>query len=112
MPCASLSNFFNLATATARVSARLSGPSWAAAILRCLAMALSDEAPELAGGPVDGAGSGHRAGQAAREELSRAARRFQFSTLDDDASTACHDLRPALVDMSLVWRVADRIVHH
>src|SRR6266513_591041 len=113
MLCASLSRFFNLETAAARECALLSAPSWAAAILRCLAMALSDEVSETARGPVDRAGgSGHRAGQPARQILSRSAGRLQFAALDDDASTTCHDLWPALVDMTFVGRVPDSIMQH
>src|ERR1700694_2467039 len=112
MPCASFSRFFILETATERESALLSGPSWAEAIFRCLAMVLSDQFPELAGGSVDRAGGGHRAGRAAREELSGAARRLQFACFHDDPSAAGHDLRPAPVYVPLVGRVADGIVHH
>jgi len=42
MACASCSSFFSLETAAARESALWSGPSWAAAILRFLAI---DELP-------------------------------------------------------------------
>src|SRR6185436_2040101 len=109
MPWASLSRFVNRPTATARESSRFSGPSWAAAILRCLAM---DEFPELTRRTVDGVSRGERAGLAARDELSRAARDLEFAALDHDAPAARDELGPARVDVSLVGRVADRVVHH
>src|SRR6185295_13990128 len=114
MPWASFKRFFSLETALDRLSERCKGPSCAAAVLRCLAMALSNEFPELAGGPVDFSrrGSGHRPGDATREELSGAARHLQCTAFDDDAPATGHDLRPALVDVPLVGRVADRVVHH
>src|SRR5260221_1117759 len=111
---ASFSKFFSLVTATARESALWTGPSGAGAIFRFPAMVLSNELSELAGGAVDfsARGGSHRPGHAAREKLSRAARRIQFAAFHDDAPAAHDDLRPALVDMPLVRRVADRIVHH
>src|SRR5688500_13411000 len=115
MACASCKSFFNLETAEARESALWSGPSWAAAILRCLAMGLSDEFSEHAGGTIHRAGRGlcgERPGHAAREVLARSALDFQLIVFNDKATTAEHRLRPALVDVALVRRVADGVVHH
>src|SRR2546423_2156908 len=112
MPRASFNKFLNLETAVARESALLSGPSWAAAILRCLAMALSDEFSQLACRAVDGVRGSHGARLAARENLPRAARRLQLAALHHDAPAARHQLRPALVDMALVGRGAGRVLHH
>src|ERR1043165_6965651 len=64
---ASLKSSLNLETAEARESALWSGPCWAAAIFRCLAI---DELFQFARGPVDHRrGGGHRPRHAAREVL-------------------------------------------
>src|SRR5258706_14312379 len=108
MLCASFSKFFSLVTATARESALWRGPSWAAATFRFLAMVLSNELSELACGAVNfsGRGGSHRPGHAAREKLARAACGIQLAAFHDDAPAAHDDLRPALVDMPLIRRVA------
>ena len=67
MACASSSSLFSLETAAVRESDLWSGPSWAAAILRCLAI---DELFQFPGGAVDHSGGrGHRSRHAAREVL-------------------------------------------
>src|SRR5262245_26970141 len=89
MACASRSSLVNLDTATLRESALCSGPSWAAAILRCLAI---DELFQFSRGAVDPAGDGERAGHAAREVFARTPLDFQLIVFDDDATAAEHDL--------------------
>src|SRR5258706_771170 len=108
MLCASFSKFFSLVTATARESALWRGPSWAAAIFRFLAMVLSNELSELAGGSVNFSGRGgcHRPGHAAREKLARAACRIPFAAFDHDAPAAHDDLRPAPVDLRPISALA------
>src|SRR5262245_51647443 len=109
MAWASCNNFFRRETAAERESALCNGPSWAAAILRCLAI---DELPQLARRPVDRGGGCDRPGYAASQVLSRPARDFQFIVLNDHSPPAQDQRRPALVHMALVRRVADRVVHH
>src|SRR5687768_1990034 len=109
MACASRSSVVILATATVRESALWSGPSWAAAIFRCLAM---NELSQFSRRTVDGHGGGDRAGHAAREVLAGSSLDSQLIIFNDDATTAEHRLRPARIDMALVGRVADCVVHH
>src|SRR5688500_6494908 len=109
MACASCSSFFILATATPRESALWSGPSWAAAIFRCLAI---DELSQFSCRTVDGPGGGDRAGPAAREVLASSSLDVWVIFFDVHATTAQHRMLPALVDMALVGRVADGVVHH
>src|SRR3990170_452427 len=109
MACASRSSVVILATATLRESALWSGPSWAAAIFRYLAI---DELSQFSGRTVEGPGGGDRAGHAAGEVLAGSPLDAELIVFDDDATTAEHRLRPALVGMALVGRVADGVVHH
>src|SRR5688572_33007435 len=110
MACASRSRLTRRLTAAARESALWSGPSWAAAIFRCLAI---DELPQFARRSVERCGGGgQRPGHAAREVPAGSALDFQLIVFNHDAAAAEHDLGPALVDVALVGRIADRVVHH